>query len=322
MENLTENITACEKHSTGSTCLHVDLADIIMAFSFVIGTVIFGPISFVANILIIYTILSGQLCSKLAYVLIVNLCICDAFLALVSSLFTIGMIILQERIIEIPVIQLFIIILDYAVSVICVASLMTVLMMAFELFFMVKYPLKYLILNELHFKIVLISIWTIAVAPVFVDIAITLFDGERTFGRFLVLDDYHAPTYLIVVLAVLVFVAIVGFYTSVIREIYKSNAAKLRETRRIRKSAVTICLVVFTFFLLYLPLWIAIIVEVVFNKLQIEVPKYFTSLRLLLYLFLVINTFCDALIYAFRIRVIRQACAEKFCTACIRHGRT
>ena len=280
----------------------------------------FALISIIVNTFNIFVIVSSRLCKQLSYALIINLSICDALVAFSLPTY---FIVLDFKPEWLEVMWLTVI-MDYLFTVLSLATLLTVLSMTCELFYMVRYPLKHLrhFKDGQKYKVVIASIWVLATVPaILLDFIIPLFHSERTVSYIEeVTTDIYEPYWFSVVVAILCLFTMIFLYFIIIKDIYKSHKLNQRGSRNMRKSAVTVCLIVFTYFLLYLPYWITVGVWVLDSIVITIYSELFDQFYLMTFLLQIINTACDPMVYAFRIKKIRQSAKKIFCK-CTCHTR-
>ena len=163
------------------------------------------------------------------------------------------------------------------------------------------------------YKTVIADIWILAIVPaILLDFVIPLFHADRTVSY--VEDattDLYEPYWVSLVAAIICLFTMIILYSIIIKEIYKSH--KMNYRGKMRKSAVTVCLIVLTYFLLYLPYWIVIGAWVLESIVPNTESDLFDQFYLMTFLLQIINTVCDPLIYAFRIIKIRQSARRIFC---------
>lgn len=327
MESSTINITNSTNRSQEYVNV-VDIPDITFPIFYILigtGTFAFALISLIFNVLSIYVIVSSHLCYKFSYVLILNLSVCDALLAItvISTLsMNVYLITAPTNILDVFWVLLFV---DYLFNIFSIASLLTVLLMSFELFFMVKYPLKHLrIFKQMRVKTatcIIVIVWVTSVLP-----------GCINFIMFIVnlstmsVAELFDPTqayyqWITIILAVLGFLTILLLNSAVLRIIYASHLKNPRERQTMKKATITVCLIITMYFLFYLPFWINTGI-IIFDYLRNSAfDLTFMQFYFLTLMFLVVNTVCDPLIYAFRIPKIRKGFRKRLCkSGCYRNG--
>ena len=271
----------------------------------------FSLISVIVNIFNIYVIVSSRLCRQLSYALILNLSFSDAFVAFSISVYFIVTDIKPEWI----DIMWLSVVMDYIYTILSLATLLTVFCMTCDLFYMIKWPLK----HRRHFKdgqklkIIIACIWILAIVPaILLDFVIPLFHADKTVSYVEeATTDLYEPYWVSLFAAIICLFTMIILYCIIIKEIYKSH--KMNYRGKMRKSAVTVCLIVLTYFLLYLPYWITIGAWVLDSLVPNTESELFDLFYLMTFLLQIINTACDPLIYAFRITKIRQSARKIFC---------
>ena len=308
MEYFTENSTRLNNGSS-ATIGALDIPDDVQLFiiSLGVGIFVFALISVTVNTLNIIAIVSFHPWCKLSYWLFINLLVSDALLAFTVSV----LYILQICMATIP---LFngegLLCSGVVLFCICNASaLLTILFMSVDLCFMVKFPLKHLrILKQSRFQTVIWTIWMVALLPNCVAIVNALLSLRTMPFLAALMANYLDTLWFSLILAGIAFLAIVISYLIVIKEIYTAGASNQTANRKIKKSAITMCLIVSTYFLLYLPgsIYLAII-----NILQIKPDWNLARFEHFTNILMVMNTVCDPLIYAFRLPKVRQALIKR-----------
>ena len=268
-------------------------------------------ISVTLNTFNIYVIVSSRLYQQLSYALVLNLSFCDAFVAFYISVYSIVVDIEPDWLEIMPLTVIF----DYLFGILSLATLLTVLSMTCDLFYMVKRPLQHRrrFKDSQKYKFVIACIWILASGPaILLDYIVPLFNTERTVPYLEeATSDLYEPYWFSLAAAIICFFTMVILYSIIIVEIYKSH--KLNQRGKMRKSAVTVCLIVLTYFLLYLPYWITVAAWVLDSIVPNTETELFDQIYLLTFLLTFINTACDPLIYAFRIKKIRQSARKIFC---------
>ena len=279
----------------------------------VMWNVIYGVsfISVTLNTFNIYVIVSSRLYQQLSYALVLNLSFCDAFVSFSVSVYSI-VVDTEPDWLEIMWLT---VLIDYIFGILSFATLLTVLSMTCDLFYMITMPLQHRrrFKDSKKYHFVIACIWILASVPaILLDYVIPLFNTERT-KPYLeeATSDLYEPYWFSLAAAIICFFTMVILYSIIIKEIYKSH--KLNQRRKMRKTAVTVCLIVLTYFLLYLPYWITVAAWVLDSIVPNTETELFDQIYLLTFLLTFINTACDPLIYAFRIKKIRQSARKIFC---------
>ena len=133
-----------------------------------IATLFFAAISFFLNILTIVVIVSSDLCCKFSYVLLVNLSIADALTSVSTST---NIVIRFLPVSYVGNLQLFYVFTSTfcLFNISSVPSLLTIVLITFELFFMVKYPLQHIRLFKQmrvrSIRCIIIFVWVISTLP-------------------------------------------------------------------------------------------------------------------------------------------------------------
>ena len=267
-------------------------------------------ISIIMNMLTIFVVVSSGLCRKFSYILIANLSLSDALLAF--SIFTRSIIFLVP--INNPWFHLFDLlrILEYLFNISSIGSLLTIVLMAFELFFMVRYPLKHIrLFKQMSIKtiiFILAFVWVTAFLPTCVYITVI------SVGLISSYKDIPFQTYglSINIVALFGFLAILFLYITVLKVLYTNNVRTHQEIRSMKKAAITVCLIVCMYFLFYLPYWISTAIWYS-DSSNLPWDYNFVIIYSMLCMFLAINTACDPIIYALRIPKIRECFRKKIC---------
>ena len=295
MENQTAYTYTVQNNTTGAS-FKEDICDIFLDVSLWIAV-----ISFVINMFNIIAILPSNLCSKMCYRLVVNLSLSDALLDLVMIVYfgtkKAGIIWSTVSFYAIG-----------AVFDICsLVSLWTLIAMSFDLFMLMIHPLKYsMLIDVTAFRAIIVFIWIISTVP-YISLDIVIAACRKTPNISLVdavVSDNYRSSCINSFCALLGFIIILILYITIFRDIYSLKKRLKTESVSMRKSAMTISLVVLAYFVCYMPLWMFVFVEIIVDTDLSDDARGFI-LECLAYLLHVVNTLCDPVIYAFRIPIIR-----------------
>lgn len=256
MENSTINISDNTNGTNLFSVVERTSGQWIIDFTEIVGilTVVFAAMSVIMNIFTIFVVVSSNLCCKFSYVLTANLSFSDALLAVSISTEHIFMFYLREQY------RSFILFSMYLFNISSVASLLTIILMTFELFFMVKYPLKHLRLFkqmcDRTIRYITAAVWVTAILSTCIHITAVL---VRQIPVAAIAQVFLMYRLTITIVAIVGFITILFLYIAVLKVLYTSNVGNHREKRSMKKVAITICLIVCVYFLFYLPYWIPII---------------------------------------------------------------
>lgn len=284
-------------NNTTVTNFKEDVCDIFLDVSLWIAL-----IAFIINMLNIIAILPSNLCSKMCYRLVVNLSVSDALLDLVMIVY------LGTYKAGLIWSSVSFYVIEAVFDMYSLVSLWTLLAMSFDLFMLMIHPLKYSLLIDITaYRGIIVFIWIISTVPyISLDILIAACSKSSTISLVdAVVSDHFRSNCINSFCALLGFLIILALYITIFRNIYSLKKRLQTDRVSMKKSAVTICLVVLAYFVCYMPLWMFVFVEIIVDTDLSEDARGFI-LECLAYLLHVVNTLCDPVIYAFRIPVIRS----------------
>ena len=290
------------KNGTQRTWIKTSMITINQCNSFLEISLWIAAVSVIINVLNIIVILPTKLRSRLSYRLTINLSVSDTILdlAMITYVSTLkaGVIWSQTG--------FYIITCVFQIS--GLVSLWTLIVLSFELFIRMMYPLKYFILTKVTaFRGIIFHIWIISFFPyITIDLAVAAFTksvNESLFHK-AVTDDFR-PSCINSVCAILGLIILLGLYARIFRDIYFLKERLHSISISMKKSAVTIFLVILAYFACYLPHWMYHFMQII---LDADLSYYETAFTIecLSYVLYALNTFFDPVIYSFRIPVIRK----------------
>ena len=290
------------KNDTQRTLLHSSMLTLNRCNTFLEISLWISTISLVINVVNIIVILPSKLRTRLSYRLVINLSVSDAIMDL--------MMIIYVSTVKAGVIWS--LTSYYIVSCIFqiggLVSLLTLIVLSFELFVRMMYPLKYFQLTKMtSFRGIIIYIWIISVIPyIAVDMAVAAFtvsNNETVFHR-AISDDFR-PKCINSVCAVIGLFALLALYALIFRDIFQFTE-RLHSIRiSLKKSAVTICLVILAYFICFLPLWMYNFIQLIVGA-DLSTDDTAFTIECLSYVLYALNTFFDPVIYSFRLPIIRN----------------
>ena len=261
-------------------------------------------VAFIVNCLNIYAVFASKLHEQLSFKLVITLSVCDSLVDLIVIVgFSYD---LRHSHSEHHWDYL-----DMAFHCGSTSTLLTLMSISLDIFLKVKFPLRYTSMKTKPFKYILsfILITTLCLYPLpVIMILIRRRDGTQLEA---VVNQNRIGTYINVGLALIGFIVILYLNKKVYREIAELNERTHAERFSLRKSSITISVIVSTFFMFYLPVWVRNAMELLDDDLHWNLFSKLTRLQfhvihLIPILLLVINTICDPMIYGFRIRDIRS----------------
>ena len=290
------------KNDTQSTWLKTSMLTLNQCNTFLEISLWIATISLVINVLNVLVILPSKLRTRLSYRLIINLSVSDAILDLTMIIYVSS--------VKAGVIWS----LTGFYSITCIfqigglVSLWTLIVLSFELFVRMMYPLKYFQLTKMtSFRGTIFYIWIVSIIPYFTfDMtvaAFTMSNNETVFHR-AISDDFR-PNCINSICAVIGLVVLLALYAQIFRDIF-SFTERLQGIRiSLKKSAVTICLVILVYFICFLPLWMYNFVQLIVGT-DLSIDDTAFTIECLSYVLYALNTFFDPVIYAFRLPIIRN----------------
>ena len=139
-----------------------------------------------------------------------------------------------------------------------------------------------------------------------IDLAVAAFtkSANESLCNKAVTDDFR-PSCINSVCAILGLIILLGLYARIFRDIYFLKERLHNISISMKKSAVTIFLVILAYFACYLPHWMYNFMQII---LDADLSYYETAFTIecLSYVLYALNTFFDPVIYSFRIPVIRK----------------
>ena len=310
MENSTINVSGITNGTNLDSVVETTSDEWIINFVKIVRlvTVVFAAISIIMNIFTIFVVVSFNLCYRFSYVLTANLSFSDALLAF--SMLTEYLFMFYLRGLHRSFILFSMYCSMYIFNISSVASLLTIILMTLELFSMVKYPLKHIrLFKQMRvrtMRYITAAVWVIAILPACIHITVVLvrqgpFSAEASFFQMYRLT--------VTIVAIFGFITILFLYIAVLKVLYTRNVGNQRETRSMKKVAITVFLIVCVYFLFYLPYWIPTIIALLDLELDYNLLIFYVLSRSCL----AINTACDPIIYAVRIPKIREGFRKIFC---------
>lgn len=260
-------------------------------------------IAFIINLFNIIIILKSKLCSKLSYILVVNLSISDALLDLVMIVYVgttkVGVYWSFESFY----------IIGCVFDICSLATLLALTAMSFDLFMLMIHPLKYtLLIDVTGFRALVVYIWLLSIIPyILLDIVVAAYD-KWAYASLVdaVVNDNFRSNCINSVCTLLGFIIMLLLYSKIFRDIYSLKKRLRTDNISMKKSAVTISLVVLVYFVCYMPLWLYLLIKRQFAT-DLSAQSGGFAYGCLGYLLQVLNTLCDPVIYALRISNIRAA---------------
>ena len=290
------------KNDTQRTWLKTSMLTLNQCNTFLEISLWIATISLVINVLNVLVILPSKLRTRLSYRLVINLSVSDAILDLTMIIYVSS--------VKTGVIWS----LTGFYCITCIfqigglVSLWTLIVLSFELFVRMMYPLKYFQLTKMtSFRGIIFYIWIISIIPYFtVDItvaAFTMASNETVFQR-AISDDFR-PNCINSVCAVIGLVVLLALYAQIFRDIF-SFTERLQSIRiSLKKSAVTICLVILVYFICFLPLWMYNFIQMIVGT-DLSFNDTAFTIECLSYVLYALNTFFDPVIYSLRLPIIRN----------------
>ena len=261
-----------------------------------------AAVSLIINSVNIFVLVPSKLRKRLSYRLVINLSVSDAILDLVTVIYVST---LKAGVLW-SLTGFYIITCIFQIG--GLVSLWTLVLLSFELFIRMMYPLKYFQLTKMSsLRGIILYIWIISVVPYFtIDMAAAAFtrtSNETLFNR-AVTDDFR-PNCINSVCAIIGLVLLLALYTHIFRDIFLFKD-RLKHVRiSIKKSAVTIFLVILVYFICFLPLWVYNFIQLIVG-IDLSSSNTAFTIECLSYVLYALNTLFDPLIYAFRIPIIRN----------------
>ena len=261
-------------------------------------------VALIVNCLNIYAVFASKLHEQLSFKLVITLSVCDSMvdlIVIVGFSYDLSHSDSEHH-------------WDYLDMVFhcgSTSTLLTLIFISLDIFLKVKFPLRYKFMKTKPFKYILTFILVTALClyplPVIM-ILIRRRDGTQLEA---IVNQNRIGTYVNVSLALVGFTMLLYLNIKVYREIAELNERTGGERFSLRKSSLTITVIVLTFFMLYLPVWVRNAMELLDDDLDWNLFSKLTRpqfhvIHLLPILLLVINTICAPVIYGFRIADIRS----------------
>ena len=261
-----------------------------------------AAVSLVINLVNIIVITPTKLRKRLSYKLMLNLSISDAILDLVIVIY-VGTL---KAGLTWSLTGFYIITCIFQIS--GLVSLWTLIMLSFELFIRIIYPLKYYRLTKMtSFRGIIFYVWIISVIPyISLDMTVAAFSvstNETVFHR--AINDSFSPNCINSVCAILGVVLLLGLYAKIFRDIFLFTDRLQRLRTSLKRSAITICLVILAYVICFLPLWMYNFIEIIVGA-NLYINDMGFTIGCLSYILYATNTFLDPVIYVFRIPIIRN----------------
>ena len=264
-----------------------------------ICTLLLASIGFVCNVLNILAIVFAKLHVRTTYILVISLSISDGLIDL-GWIFTSIHVFLRH--LTLNQYYSFAAFSQTVYILGCMTCAWTLVLISVDLFLLTVLPLKYTFLQKLCLVLLLLT-WIISfiIGP-----------GMKTLLG--VLNSEEHESFLVsyvfcckflywaqICVSVVCFFLLIFLNIMIYRAIRGLRARSKHQRINLKKSAVVLCLVVTTYFVLYVPHWLTTTLNVYWNITNTTV----LYLDLMLQLFHILNTIADPFIYAFRIGAIR-----------------
>ena len=258
---------------------------------FIIFILVLAVTALIINILNICAIITSKLNVLLTFKFIIILSLCDAYIDIIAIIgFTCDVCKCDSSLWNS---------LDIAFNFGSASSLFSLMLISFDLFLKIVFPMQYT-----------------AFASRYGNGFIVIMIMNTNMASFvpLLISGITLQTCVVIVLSCLGFLVILTLNLMVCHAIYRLNETTIAERFSIRKSAITIFLVVSTYFSLYFSFWIVNAFHLLgfYEKFYISFKHPdFVLIKLISNLLLIINTLCDPVIYGFRISDIRKVYKTK-----------
>ncbi|CAH1788690.1 unnamed protein product [Owenia fusiformis] len=209
-----------------------------------------------------------------------------------------------------------------------IISLLNLLAMTLDHYIAIVRPLRYpSIVNSKRTLISIIALWTISFilgfSEVFAGIGVKL--EHITYCEFITYFSGYDSIFIVFAIAVLCFITMAFVYAVIYKIVRHHVSIEMADNR---KAVVTTLLIIGTFAICFLPETIFQIVMLIIkrhdpNFVRMHHKLFITLLKVnnYLYLLMLLNCLCDAIIYAARMRDVRNGYSrmiERWCPCCMR----